>query len=156
MALLVSNINVVLVVVIIPFLLIWLFTLIRIRFGNSVSALSDILVFLSTTDFVIVLSPLRPWMSLVHPLFKNSLAAWFFAFGVLAAIFFVLSLRVEQKLLRLSMQRALPMLTGFLPPDIARQGFPYLGVVGCWASIVLIIALNVLPFTLEEVIKWSS
>jgi hypothetical protein len=94
-------------------------------------------------------------MSLVHPLFKNSLAAWFFAFGVLAAIFFVLSLRVEQKLFKLSMKRSLPTLTELLPPDIARQGFPYLGVVGCWTSIVFIVALNVLPFTLEGVIKWS-
>ena len=145
MEILLKNANLLLLSVIIPFFLMTLFTLIRSSLGNSVTAMPDVLVFLSAVDFYFVLQP-DPWTRIVHESLKNAFQALFLAFALLCAIIFILSLSVERRLIRFWIRRNYPQAVHLMPIDIMNQRFPVFRVMGSWFSIGCLVALQVLPF----------
>ncbi|MBI3029428.1 MAG: hypothetical protein HYY64_07965 [Candidatus Rokubacteria bacterium] len=139
------NANVVLASVIIPLLLMTFFTLVRRRVGNSVTAMPDVLVFLVVIDFYFASQP-DPWVRIVNQSLAGFFQALFISLGLLAAIVFIFSLTVERRLIRFWVKRTFPQTIHLMPPDIAHERFPYLGVMGSWFLIACIVGLNALPF----------
>ena len=140
-----KNADVILASVIIPFLLMTFFTLIRRQLGNSVTAMPDVLVFLIVVDFYFATQP-DPWIRIVHQSVTTFFQQLFISLAVLGAVIFLFSLSVERKLMRFWVRRTFPQTLHLMPPAIAGQRFPFLAVMGSWLLIASLVALNALPF----------
>lgn len=144
--LLLANADLLLLSVIIPFLLMGFFTLIRKMYGNSVTALPDTLIFLCVVDFYFALTP-DPWTGLVHPLVKDFFPKLAFALGLVAAIVFLFTLSVEKKLIRSWVRNTFPSVVQLMPREIRNQKFPFISIAASWLLIASLFALNALQFT---------
>ena len=138
-----ENLNTILLAVLIPFLLMTLFTLIRKGFGNSLTAMPDVLVCVASVDFYFALAP-DVWKPMVHPSIKDSFPLVSFALGLIAAIFFLYSLSVERRLINCWIKQRLS--GTLLPSSISATRFPYGGIVLSWFLIGTAIAINSLQF----------
>lgn len=145
---LVANANAILSVVVIPLLVMLIFTRVRKGYGNAVTAMADVLVFLIVVDLSFVVQP-QPWIDIVHHSIASFFPALFLTLALLSALVFGLGLKVEAQLLRYWSRSLFPGATGSMPPAIAAQGFPYFGVAGCWCWIACVVALSALPFVLR-------
>lgn len=144
--LLLANANIILLTVVIPMLLIALFAIIRRVYGNSVTAMPDVLIFLVSIDFYFALSP-NPWVSIVHPSVESFFPALYFSFGLISIMIFIFTLGVEKKLIHFWVKRNFPDVIYSRKPDISKQRFPYLGITFSWFFIASAVALNMLPFS---------
>ena len=142
------NANLIFGSVVIPFLVMTLFTGIRKVLGNSVSAMADVLVFLTTVDLYFVVDS-DPWIGFVHVIVRAFFRALFISLALVSVIAFLFGLHVERQIVRDRVRRSLPNAIHLLPPEVVRQTFPYFGVMGCWSVIGSIVALNALPFVLR-------
>jgi len=143
--LLLINLKPILLSVVVPFLLMALFTIIRKMYGNSVTALPDSLIFLSVVDFYFVLIP-SPWIRMAHPSVWDFFQILAFILGLIAVLVFLFTLTVEKKLIRFWIKTSFPDAFYLMPPDINRQQFPYLAICTSWFFIASLVALNVLIF----------
>ena len=139
-----KNLNVILLAVLIPFLLMTLFTLIRKGFGNSLTAMPDVLVSIASVDFYFTLAP-EVWKPLVHPSIKDSFAPLSFSLALVAAIFFLFSLFVEKRLVNSWIKQKFSS-EFLLPKQISDSRFPYVGIIISWLLVGTLIALNSLQF----------
>jgi hypothetical protein len=140
----IRNLDTILLAVLIPFLLMVLFTLIRKGFGNSLTAMPDVFVCIASIDFYFALAP-EIWKPMVHPSIKDSFAFLSFSFALVAAIFFLYTLTVEKKLVNSWIKQQFS--PGFLlPSQISVSHFPYGGIFVSWILVTILIALNSLQF----------
>ena len=142
---LVANANLILLSVAIPFLLMTVFTLIRKSLGNSVTAMPDVLIFLSMVDFYFAIQP-DPWVPMVHHSVKSFFQTLSFSLALVSIILFLFSLNVEKKLLRYWVKRTFPQALRLLPHEISSQRYPYFGITSSWFLIACLVAINTLPF----------
>ncbi len=143
--LLLTNLKPIMLSVIIPFLLMAVFTVIRKKCGNTVTALPDSLIFLSVVDFYFVLVP-WPWITMAHPYVWDIFHIIAFVLGLLAVLAFLFTLTVEKKLIRFWIKTSFPNVSSLMPPDISMQNFPYLAICASWFFIASLVAVNVLIF----------
>ncbi len=146
---LLSHLNLVLAAVGIPFALMAVFTSIRRQAGNAVTAMPDVMVFLSSINLYFAAWP-EPWRNMVHPLVRESFAGLSLFLGVIAVFLFLCVLPVERRIVRHQIQRMWPAANHHLMPlDIRNQRFPFFGLIGSWILIATFSAVNAIAFVLR-------
>jgi hypothetical protein len=144
--LLLANANTIWLTVVIPILLMGFFGAIRHMYGNSITAMPDILIFLVSVDFYFALNP-EPWVSIVHPSFATFFSVLYFSFGLISMLIFLFTLRVERRLIYHWVKRTFPGVIYYGKPDRLKKGFPYFGIMTSWFLIAAAVAFNMFPFS---------
>ncbi len=146
---LLENLGLILATVALPVVLMLLFTGIRKGFGNAVTAMPDIFVFLASVNFYFAGWP-EPWKGLVHPTVRDSFTALSVFLGLMAAALFVLVLPVEHRIAAYWVRAMWPVGNrALMPPEIQNRRFPYFGLIASWILIGAFTAVNVLAFVLR-------
>src|SRR5712692_9601013 len=112
---LVENLTLVLVTVAIPFLIMLTFTLIRRGFGNAVTAMPDVLVFLFSVNLYFAVWP-EPWRKIVHTSVRDSFPGLSVSLSLAAMVVFLLVMRVEKRIALHHLQRMWPVPNRILMP----------------------------------------
>lgn len=141
----VQNLKPTLLAVIVPFVLMVLFTVLRYSLGNSVTAMPDVLVFVCTIDFVFALDA-KPWMPMLRPTVREIFTGVAFTFAILGLLHYIFALRVERRIMRYWFRRSYPHMIASRYPDILHARFPYGGILVSWILIVGLIGLNLAVF----------
>ncbi|SRR6266571_940844 len=146
---LLANLDLVLATVGIPVILMAVFTSIRKQAGNAVTAMPDVMVFLSSVNLYFAAWP-EPWRKMVHPLVRESFAGLSLFLGVSAILLFLIVLPVERRIVRHQLQRVWPAANrNLMPLEILNQRFPFFGLIGSWILIATFAAVNTLAFVLR-------
>src|SRR5262249_39024039 len=128
----IANRNVILTSVVIPFLIMAFFTTIRVRSGNAVTAMPDVLVFFVTINLYFAVWP-EPWLPVVKKSLHGDFRALSLALAFMAAMFFLASISVERRLIANHMRRLVNMAGwAWLPDQVRAQDFPYVRLIAAW------------------------
>jgi len=134
---------------VVPFLVMAVFVLIRKQAGNAVTAMPDVLVFLFSVDLWFLVSP-EPWQAIVNPALKDAFRVMSAALGLAAMVVFLLVMGVERQINSHHMQRRWPVAhLGLMPPTLQNAQYPYMRLVLSWMGIAWLAGLNAVAFVLR-------
>jgi len=134
---------------IIPFLIMLIFAEIRRGFGNAVTAMPDVLVFLFSADFFFAVSP-EPWRSIVNPALKDAFPVVSATLSLAAMVGFLLVMRVERQIASHHLGARWPVPNrDLMPAELRGVRYPHARLFLSWVGIAFLVGLNAAAFVLR-------
>jgi hypothetical protein len=127
----------------------FIFARIRSGFGNAVTAMPDVLVFLFSADFVFLISP-EPWRSIVNPALKDVFPVVSAALSLAAMAGFLLVMKVERQITSHHLGAMWPVASrDLMPAELRDVRYPFTRLFLSWVGIGFLVGLNAVAFVLR-------
>lgn len=134
---------------VIPFLVMVVFTLIRKATGNAITAMPDVLVFLFTVNLLFAVWP-EPWRAMVNPVLKTTFSALSLTLSLMALVVFLLVMRVERQISSHHLAARWPVPNrALMPPDLRHVRYPHMRLALSWIGIAFLVGLNAVAFVVR-------